>query len=85
VYKSTDQLLREIVENKFPDNLDDDELIASLNKAFPEYDDRDAYITFIEAGLSAYYPATIAIQMVVGEEMGVHLIEIAKLRAMIKS
>ena len=85
VFKSTDQLLREIVENKFPDNLNDSDLVAALNKAFPKYDDRDAHITFIEAGLSAHFPDTIAIQMVVGEEMDVHLIEIAKLRDMIKS
>lgn len=78
-------MLRDIVENKFPDNLDDSDLIAALNQAFPEHDDRDAHITFIEAGLSAHYPATIAIQMVVGDERDVHLIETAKLRAMIKT
>ncbi len=82
--KTLDQLLGEIVKN-FPQNLDDSDLIAALNQAFPEHDNCYDHTTFIEAGLSASYPATIAVQMVVGDEMDVHLIEIVKLRAMIKS
>lgn len=84
VMKTLDQLLGEIVKN-FPQNLDDSDLIAALNQAFPEYDNCHDHTTFIEAGLSANYPATIAIQMVVEDEMSVHLIEIVKLRAMITS
>lgn len=82
--KPLDEMLREIVKN-FPQNLDDSDLIAALNQAFPEHDNCYDHTTFIEAGLSANYPATIAIQMVVGDEMDVHLIEIVKLRAMITS
>lgn len=77
-------MLGEIVKN-FPQNLGDDDLIAALNQAFPEHDDCHDHTTFIEAGLSAHFPNTIAIQMVVGDEVDVHLIETAQLRAMIKT
>ncbi len=82
VIKSPDQILREII-NKFPENLDNDDLVAALNEAFETYE-FDQFITFIEAGISEHFPDTIAIQMVVWDEKDVHLIEIAKLRAMIK-
>jgi hypothetical protein len=72
-----------MVEN-FPANLDDSDLVAALNQAILEYQ-FDRFIEFIEAGLSAHFPATIAIQMVVWDETDVHLIKISDLRAMIKS
>lgn len=84
VIKSPDQILREIVENEFPNDLDDSDLVATLNVAFAGYE-FDKFITFIEAGLSADFPETIAIQMVVWGETDVHLIKISDLRAMIKS
>jgi hypothetical protein len=84
VIKSTDQMLREMVKN-FPNNLDDGDLVAALNQAFLKYDDFNSFVTFIEAGLSAHLPETIAIQMVLWDEKDVHLIKIADLRAMIKT
>ncbi|MDQ5939038.1 MAG: hypothetical protein QG642_728 [Patescibacteria group bacterium] len=83
VNKVPDQILREIVEN-FPNNLDDDGLIAALNAAFTEREDYDRNIIFLEAAMSEHYPDTIVIQMVEGEDPGIHLIQMKNLRAMIK-
>lgn len=83
VKKVPDQILREIVEN-FPNNLDDDALLTALNKAFTKREDYDWNIIFIEAGMSEHYPDTIAIQLVEGEDPGIHLIQMKSLRAMIK-